>query len=321
VSNTATALRPEVAGRRRAVVGLASLGVALFVAVGLLGVERYAWNYWLYRGFAAPRDPAYVTVRGTTEKIGVVSPALGGRTQTAYVYLPPGYAAHPHRRYPVLYLMHGFPGRPLAFLLTVRMGVLEDALAARHRIRPPILVMPYGSTGTFTDKEWANGIHPGEGWETFVARDLVRAIDKKFRTIPAGRGRALAGLSEGGYGALNIGLHHPGEFRVLESWSGYARADNVHAIFGGSPALLARNTPLTTLARAAPALRRAHTYVWFYSGRQDPLRVQNDAFAKELTLLNVAHRFLVVPGGHNWAVWRTHAQQALVAASRRLAHA
>ena len=89
------------------------------------------------------------------------------------------------------------------------MGVLEDALAARHRITPPILVMPYGSTGTFTDKEWANGIHPHEGWETFVARDLVRTVDRRFRTIPGGRGRALAGLSEGGYGALNIGLHHP----------------------------------------------------------------------------------------------------------------
>ncbi len=319
MSSTATAL-PEVAGRRWAVIGLATLGVALFVAVGLLGVERYAWNYWLYRGFAPPQDPAYVTVHGTTRKIGVVSPALG-RTQPAYVYLPPGYAAHPHRRYPVAYLMHGFPGRPLAFLLTVRMGVLEDALAARHRITPPILVMPYGSTGTFTDKEWANGIHPHEGWETFVARDLVRTVDRKFRTIPGGRGRALAGLSEGGYGALNIGLHHPGEFRVLESWSGYARADNVHAIFGGEPALLARNTPLTTLARAAPALRRAHTYVWLYSGSEDPLRVQNEEFASELAHLHIAHRFLLFPGGHNWAVWRTHAQQALLAAARRLAHA
>jgi enterochelin esterase-like enzyme len=319
VSSTATAL-PEVAGRRWAVVGLATLAVVAFVAVGLLGVERYAWNYWLYRGFAPPQDPAYVTVQGTTEKIGVVSPALG-RTQTAYVYLPPGYAAHPHRHYPVVYLMHGFPGRPLAFLLTVRMGVLEDALAARHRITPPILVMPYGSTGTFTDKEWANGIHPHEGWEAFVARDLVRAVDHRYRTIARGDGRALAGLSEGGYGALNIGLHHPGEFHVLESWSGYARADNLQAIFDGRPALLAHNTPLVTIARAAPELRRAHTYIWLYSGTEDPLHVQNEAFANELAKLHVAHRFFLVPGGHNWAVWRTHAQQALLAASQRLAHA
>ena len=49
------------------------------------------------------------------------------------------------------------PGRPGAFLQTVRMGVVEDILLARHSIRPMILVMPFGSTGSFTDKEWANG--------------------------------------------------------------------------------------------------------------------------------------------------------------------
>ena len=59
-----------------------------------------------------------------------------------------------------------FPG-------TVRIGVVEDELVALRRARPLILVMPFGSTGTFTDKEWANGIRPHEGWETFVARDLA----------------------------------------------------------------------------------------------------------------------------------------------------
>src|SRR5204863_4119909 len=137
------------------------------------------------------------------------------------------------RRYPVLYLLHGFPGRPAAFLDTVRLGVVEDVLTATHRAQPLILVMPSGSTGTFVDKEWADGYRPNESWATFVARDLVRAIDARYRTIQAGAGRALAGLSEGGYGALNIGLAHPGLFRVLESWSGYERADPLRSIFGG----------------------------------------------------------------------------------------
>ena len=46
-------------------------------------------------------------------------------------------------------------------------------------------------------------------WETFVARDVVRAIDARYRTIRSGAGARVAGLSEGGYGALNIGIHHP----------------------------------------------------------------------------------------------------------------
>src|SRR6266700_5596712 len=102
-----------------------------FVAVGFVGADRYARNYWLYRGFPPPRDPAYVTQPGSSQHIHVASAALGGRLQGVYVYLPPGYNDAPNRRYPVLYLLHGFPGRPLAFLLTIRMGVVEDELVAQ----------------------------------------------------------------------------------------------------------------------------------------------------------------------------------------------
>jgi enterochelin esterase-like enzyme len=299
----------------------ATLAAALFVAGGAVGVYRYGWNYWLYRGFPPPKDPAFVTTAGTTQEISVPSPALGGRTQQVVVYLPPGYASNPTRRYPVFYLLHGFPGRPAAFLLTVRAGVVDDILTARGRGQPLILVMPFGSTGTFTDKEWANGVRAHEGWETFVARDLVRAIDSRYRTVASGVGRALGGLSEGGYGALNIGLHHPGEFRVLESWSGYEKADNLESIFGGDRQLLSRNSPLEILDGVAPGLLRAHTYVWFYSGTTDRLRGQNRAFAAELARVGVAHRFFLVRGGHNWGLWRGEASLALLAAATHLAHA
>jgi enterochelin esterase-like enzyme len=200
----------------------------------------------------------------------------------------------------------------------VRVGVVEDELAARGTVEPAILVMPFGSTGTFTDKEWANGIRPNEGWATFVARDLVDAIDARFRTIPDGAHRAIAGLSEGGYGALNIGLHHPGEFRVLESWSGYERADDLRSIFGGNARLLAQNSPLAELRSVAPELRRDQAYVWFYSGSTDRLQRQNAAFAAELTRAGIAHRYFVVRGGHNWALWRGNADRALLAALRRV---
>ena len=90
---------------------------------GLLGVYRYVDNYWLYRGFAPPHDAPYVRVeRNAPSGFYVASPALGGRRQPVDVYLPPGYARHPARRYPVLYLLHGVPGRPAAFLQTVRDG-------------------------------------------------------------------------------------------------------------------------------------------------------------------------------------------------------
>src|SRR5207302_956945 len=77
-----------------------------------------------------------------------------------------------------------------------------------------------------------NGVTPGEDWATFVSRDVVDAIDTDYRTIASPAGRAIAGLSEGGYGAVNIALQYPNEFRVVESWSGYMRAAHDHSIFG-----------------------------------------------------------------------------------------
>jgi S-formylglutathione hydrolase FrmB len=295
-----------------------ALGLALFLGVGLLGAYRYVDNYWLYRGFAPPHDASFVTSRGTTQRFYVASSALGGRRQPVDVYLPPGYAAHPHRRYPVLYLLHGVPGRPGAFLATVRMGVVEDELVALHRARPMILVMPFGSTGSFTDEEWANGVGKGDGWETFAARDVVRAVDTRYRTIRAGSGRAIGGLSEGGYGALNIAVHHPGEFRVVESWSGYERADDIGSVFGHRRQLLRTNSPQLMISNAAKRLRRTHTTFWFYTGTGDRALQQNTTFAATLTRLHLRHRFFVMRGGHDWAIWRGGASRAYLAASKGL---
>lgn len=302
----------------RPAVAAALLALVAFLSVGALGLERYGMNYWLYRGFAPPQDAPYVSQKGSEQIISVASPALGGIKQQVVVYLPPGYSSHPHRRYPVMYLLHGFPGKPLAFLLTVRMGVVEDGLVALHRAQPLILVMPFGSTGQFTDKEWVNGVGQNQGWETFVARDVVRAIDARYRTIPKASARAIGGLSEGGYGAINLALHHPGEFGVVQSWSGYQQPDSLRSIFGVGTSRLAQNDPMTQLAGVARKLRAAHTYFWLYSGKSDKLRFQNQQFAAELARLHLAHRYFETTGGHNWALWRAEAAHSYLVASRRL---
>jgi enterochelin esterase-like enzyme len=291
-----------------------------FLAVGLFGARGYLDNFLAYRGFAPPREPAFVTNPGTVQRLAVPSPALGGRAQETYVYLPSGYAQHPRRHYPVLYLLHGFPGRPLAFLSTVRMGIINDVLTTRHRAQPLILVMPFGSTGTFNDQEWVNGVATGNDWSTFVSRDLVRYVDTHYRTIATARGRALAGLSEGGYGAINIAVQHPREFSVVESWSGYVRPDKLHSIFGRNLQLLPANDPRLLVRKAASSLRKVGTYFWFYSGSTDRFRTQNAAFAHELAALGVPYKYRLVYGGHNWAIWRSNAALAYLAAATRLAH-
>ena len=306
-------------GRPRPKVAAAVVALVAFLGVGLAGARAYVDNFLAYRGFDAPRDPAFVKTPGTLRRITVTSAALGGRAQEVYVYLPPGYAAHRSRHYPVLYLLHGFPGRPLAFIETVQMGVVEDSLTARGAAQPLILVMPFGSTSTFTDEEWANGASPKNGWASFVSHDLVHYVDAHYRTMRSSRARAIGGLSEGGYGAVNIALQHPSEFSVVESWSGYMQPARLRSIFGQHLQLLQENDPMLLAPRNAPALHTLGTYFWFYSGSEDHFRTQNAAFATELGRLEIPHRFRLVYGGHNWAIWRANARAAYLAASTRLA--
>jgi enterochelin esterase-like enzyme len=305
---------------------------AVLTAAGFIGTARYVSSFVLYRGFPPPSAPASVVVSGpggsrqvpvvlpSVQTLVVPSAALGGFPDQVSVVLPPGYGSHPGQRYPVLYLLHGTPGQPAQYLNVGQVVTTEATLVAAGRMKPVILVMPTGGRSVLADTEWANGISKANAWETFVARDLVGAIDARYRTIASASGRGIAGLSEGGFGALNIGLHHPGEFGLLESWSGYEMADNMPAIFGHGPGLLAYNSPARTIASVAGQVRARRTYLWFYCGTRDPLASQDRAFAAALTRLGIAHRFFEVPGAHNWALWRGQMPQSLIIASEHLSH-
>jgi putative esterase len=170
-------------------VAFSGIVIAVLAAGGIVGASRYVSTFWLYRGFPAPSVPHSITVRGpggdrqvpvvppTMQSITVPSPALGGYADPVNVVLPPGYASHPWQRYPVLYLLHGFPGGPAGFSNIGQVSTTEATLVAAGRMKPVILVMPTGTRSFLADEEWANGIRKGNAWETFVARDLVNAID------------------------------------------------------------------------------------------------------------------------------------------------
>jgi len=140
------------------------------------------------------------------------TPALAGATRVR-VLLPAGYARDPGRRYPVLYLLHGANSDESSW---TRYGDAE-VITARA---PVIVVMPDGGPmGWYTD--WYQGdrrVRPM--WETYHVGQLVPWVDAHFRTIAARRGRAIAGLSMGGYGALSYAARHPGVFAAVASFSG-----------------------------------------------------------------------------------------------------
>jgi enterochelin esterase-like enzyme len=130
------------------------------------------------------------------------------------VYLPPSYNGDQTRRYPVVYLLHGFGGRDDAF--TERLANLPqsaDTLAGAQGFSEPIVVMPSAVT-LHKGSMYSNSVTTGD-WERFVAEDLVAYVDGHYRTLANRMSRGLAGHSMGGYGALRIGMKRPDVFSSL----------------------------------------------------------------------------------------------------------
>jgi enterochelin esterase-like enzyme len=133
------------------------------------------------------------------------------------VYLPPGYKANAKRRYPVVYLLHGFTDNAAKLYGFEKHWmnlpeVLNEAFAAGNKSEM-IFVTPNAFT-RFQGSMYSNSVTTGN-WEDFVAKELVAYIDKNYRTIPRAASRGLAGHSMGGYGALRIGQKYPEVFSSL----------------------------------------------------------------------------------------------------------
>jgi enterochelin esterase-like enzyme len=158
--------------------------------------------------------------KGTVEQIVVHGKALEGNLEgdspdrEATVYLPPSYASSPARRYPVLYLLHGYGGRQDTF--TARLANLaesQDRLAPQQGFSELIVVTPSAYT-LHKGSMYSNSPTTGD-WERFVADDLVGYMDSHYRTLATRTSRGLAGHSMGGYGALRIGMKRPDVFSAL----------------------------------------------------------------------------------------------------------
>ncbi|HLY36920.1 MAG TPA: alpha/beta hydrolase family protein [Candidatus Binatia bacterium] len=133
------------------------------------------------------------------------------------ILVPDDYDANPKKRYPVLYLFHGTSGRASDWVM---FGHAEETTAGL----PLIVVMPDAGFdgdggGWFTD--WYNGGAGGQPmWETYHVGQLIPWIDDNLRTIVARRGRAIAGLSQGGFGSLSYAARHPELFTSAAAFSG-----------------------------------------------------------------------------------------------------
>jgi S-formylglutathione hydrolase FrmB len=281
------------------------------------------------------------------------SKALGVRK--AYLaYLPGGYDASA-RRYPVIYLLHGLGGDETNWVKVGGLPGTADALGLQA-----IVVMPDGDDGFYAN--WATpaaydaclaerppfnrGERPEtycvrEGrYEDYIVQDLVAHVDATFRTVADRKGRALAGLSMGGYGALALAMRHKDAFSATASHSGLvsllyggphpyapgkagpatslagwggeyrgAMREHMMKIFGGELAAWRARDP----SQLAQSLAAGDLAMYIDCGTEDGFKFQDQALYlhEVLESRRVQHAFALVPGGHDFSLWKARIRESL----------
>jgi enterochelin esterase-like enzyme len=261
-------------------------------------------------------------LRGALRRVRYQSRLLG-RPQQFIVYLPPSYRspAGRSRRYPVIYLLQGCPGQPRDWLVKGDVHDIIEHLIGTHAAQEMILVMADGSgpRGRFDCTLYMDQIHGAYPAETAFVRELVPLVDHRFRTAARREGRALLGVSSGGFAALNLGVRHPEQFSVLASHSGYFHAVDdpraVRAILDNDFAAWARNSPADHLGRIP---RGQSPHIYLNVGMTDPMRAENEAFARELQQLGIDYKLRVTHGRHSWSFWQRNLPSSLAWVSSHL---
>jgi putative tributyrin esterase len=213
----------------------------------------------------------------------------------------------------VFYLLHGLSDDQTIWM---RRTSIERYVAGL----PLVVVMPDGGRG------WYTNALEGYAYEDDLLKDVVGLVERTFPVKAERAGRAIGGLSMGGYGAVKLGLKHVGTFCSVNSHSGALALFRTELekgkppsaefvrVFGKSP----RGGPediFTLVERIdhgrVPALR-------IDCGTEDFLLEQNRAFHRHLESLRIAHEYEEFPGSHEWAYWDKHVQEAVAFHARSL---
>ncbi len=180
---------------------------------------------------------------GGIERIKVHGKSLEGNLEgdspdrDVSIYLPPSYKTSPNRRYPVVYMLHGYTDSDELWFGTATKhfinlpSALDRSLAGGAR--EIIVVMPNAYT-RYAGSMYSNSAVTGD-WETYVAKDLVAYIDAHYRTLANAASRGLAGHSMGGYGTIRIGMQYPGVFSSIYALSPCCMIPNMNPAAGSGP--------------------------------------------------------------------------------------
>jgi len=240
-------------------------------------------------------------------------------SREVYIYLPPQYFSKAYAKYtfPAIELLHGSPGQPETWINVMNVIPVYLQLLAAHQAQPAVLVMPDTEGGLQYSLQCLNA--PGGLQDmTFVGKEVPDWVAANLRVQKPGLMWGVAGYSEGGFCAANIGLQYATRFGYDGVLSGYFAPDPSQVpvgnkpggrphdvnVFARHPALLARNTPDKYILKIPIGIEVPQ--FWLAAGALDAQDVQAAQYFQQVALTRVANvPLMIVPGGgHTAPVWR-----------------
>jgi enterochelin esterase-like enzyme len=246
------------------------------------------------------------------------SSAILGRDVNYAVYLPPDYSTST-RRYPVVYLLHGYTDDESGWIQFGEVNMAADRAIAAREIPTMIIVMPDGGV-SFYINDYQNKVR----YEDMFIQEFIPHVDGAYRTRPKKEFRGISGLSMGGWGSLVQAMRHPDMFAACAAFSAAVWTDEdfttmdekaygliIGRFLGPNLAGKDRLTPYyrahnpLELAKTLPvdALKKVRYYI--DCGDDDFLFKGNSALHVILGERKIPHEFRVRDGGHSWIYWRT----------------
>jgi S-formylglutathione hydrolase FrmB len=243
-----------------------------------------------------------------------------GRDIPYGLYLPPSYDQS-DQDYPVIFFLHGANENERRWSTRGRTDLLLDEMISDGAIGEFIVALPFGENSFYTNSV------SGERWEDMVIEEFIPMIERDSRAIGTRKGRAISGVSMGGYGALKLAMKHSDLFGSVSAHSAMLLDDFDSArvgprlrqiylsifdeIFGISNemTLWNDNNPL----RMARELQLDAVRIYFDCGTEDEYGFY--AGAEQLHEILVAreidHEFHLYPGTHGWDYARQHTAASL----------
>ena len=259
--------------------------------------------------------PAY----GVDVRSDKLASKLMAREMPYRVILPAAYANKPNDRFRAIYLLHGLFGRFDNW--TDKTQIAE--YAADHNF---IIITPEGGDGWYTDSATV----PNDKYESYIVKELIPEIDKKFHTVPDREHRAIAGLSMGGYGAIKFGLKYPEMFSLVGSFSGAFDAPmrgvtvantwpSIMSVYGPAGSETRKANDIFQIIRdGTPEKIKTLPFIYQSCGTEDFLFQTNRDFNALLIDKKIPHEYRETPGEHTWTFWDEQVQEFLLVAGRKL---